>query len=443
MEIKQLLRKNKVKVIAPVILIGGGLLLSSLLVFFKPQVQKQAAQPKLPVVTVTKVNAQSIKIPLYSRGTVKPSTEIILTSEVQGKVLWIAPNFANGGTFKTGETLLRIDPVNYRLELSKVNSMVSKAELNLAAVKADIRINALDKSKIGQARISEAETQLEAAKADHERVQIMLEKTEIRAPFSGRVLERAVGAGQYIGPGVQLGRIFATNRAEIYLPVSDTQLQLINVPYQTNEDKSLNPQVRLQSSYGDKTYYWLGSVVGTTGGVNTRNRLMYLIAHIDEPFSNDPAQPGRPPLTAGRFVEAEIEGAHFDNIFSIPREALRNTHQVLTVDKNQRLHIKKVDVLYRGKNNIYIKSGLTENDFIVLTPMDIVVEGMRVLLSDSQQAELVATPANTAISTTPENIIRVKKVEEEINTLPVEEKEKAAHATDLQEAEAPQPLPEQ
>lgn len=443
MDIAQVLRKNKMKIMVPIIFIGGGLLVSSLLIFFKPQVQKQAVQPKLPVVTVTKVNAQSIKIPLYSRGTVKPSTEIILTSEVQGKVLWIAPNFANGGTFESGETLLRIDPVNYRLELSKVNSMVSKAELNLAAVKADIRINALDKSKIGQARISEAETQLDAAKADLERVQIMLGKTEIRAPFSGRVLERAVGAGQYITPGVQLGRIFATNRAEIYLPVSDAQLQLINVPYQTNEDKSLNPQVRLQSSYGDKTYYWLGSVVGTTGGVNARNRLMYLIAHIDEPFSNDPAQPGRPPLTAGRFVEAEIEGAHFDNIFSIPREALRNTHQVLTVDKNQRLHIKKVDVLYRGKNNIYIKSGLTENDFIVLTPMDIVVEGMRVLLSDSQQAELVATHANKSLDTPPENIIRVKKAEEKTKALPVEEKEKTAHATDFQEAEAPQPLPEQ
>ncbi|HEX4976112.1 MAG TPA: efflux RND transporter periplasmic adaptor subunit [Pseudomonadales bacterium] len=437
MEIKQLLRNYPLKVVVPITLLVGGLLVAFLLIFFKPQVQKHVVQPKLPVVTVSRVQAQDTKIPLFSRGTVRPSTEIMLTAEVQGKVVWIAPNFANGATFEANEPLLRIDPVNYRLELSKANSMISKAELNLAAVKADVRINALDKSQIGQARITEAETQLEAAKADKERLQIMLEKTEIRAPFAGRVLERTVGVGQYIGPGMQLGRIFATNRAEVYLPVSDSQLQMINVPYHVSSDKSQNPEVRLRTNFGDKVFYWTGSVIGTTGGVNTRNRLMYLIAHIDDPFGNDPAQPGRPPLTAGRFVEAEIEGLHFDNLFILPREAIRNTNQVLTVDKNQRLHIKQIEVLYKGKNDVYIKSGLADNDFVVLTPMDIVVEGMRVLLSDSQQAELISSSSARSLHENAENISRVQPVDA-ASQLPKKDK-----ATGLEEAPAPPALPEQ
>lgn len=437
MKIKQLLRNYPLKVVAPVALLLGGLLAAFLLVLFKPQVQKHVVQPKLPVVTVSRIQSQAAKIPLFSRGTVRPSTEIMLTAEVQGKVLWIAPSFANGATFEANEPLLRIDPVNYRLELSKANSMISKAELNLAAVRADVRINALEKSQIGQARITEAETQLEAAKADKERLQIMLEKTEIRAPFSGRVLERTVGLGQYIGPGVQLGRIFATNRAEVYLPVSDTQLQMINVPYHVSADKSQTPEVRLRTHFGDKSFYWTGNVIGTTGGVNTRNRLMYLIAHIDDPFSIDPAQPGRPPLTAGRFVEAEIEGLHFDKVFILPREAIRNTNQVLTVDKNQRLHIKQIEVLYKGKNDVYIKSGLTDNDFVVLTPMDVVVEGMRVLLSDSQQAELIANPVT---ETPTEDMSRVQPAAE-ANQLPAI-KSAAEKTIELEEAPAPPALPE-
>ncbi|MBL4607517.1 MAG: efflux RND transporter periplasmic adaptor subunit [Pseudomonadales bacterium] len=388
MQISSIFTQYKLKTLLPIALIASSILIAILLILFKPQAEKRIIQPKLPVVTVKKVNSETVKIPVFSRGTIKAKTDIILTSEVQGRVQSISTNFSAGGFFNEGEVLLKVDPVNYELDLAKVKSQVSKAELNLARVKADVRTNKLGKTKIGLARVAEAKAQLNAAKADTERVKILLAKTEIRAPFSGRVLEKKVGNGQYISPGMQLGRIFATKNAEIHLPLSDTQISLIDVPYHGKQKSGKTPLVRLKATYGETSYYWLAHIVGTEGGVNARNRLMYLIAHIEDPFGDDPAQAQRPPLIVGKFVEAEIEGSSFDNIFVIPREAIRNSNQVLTIDKNQRLHIHEVDILYRGKNNIYIKKGLEENDHIVMTPLDVIVEGMRVLLSDSQQMEL-------------------------------------------------------
>ena len=243
----------------------------------------------------------------------------------------------------------------------------------------------------------------------------------------------------YITPGMQLGRIFSTKSAEIHLPLSDTQISLINVPFHGDTSSENNPVVRLKAGYGETSFYWLGRIIGTEGGINERNRLLYLVANIENPFGDDPAQPQRPPLIVGKFVEAEIEGSSFDNVFVVPREAVRNSKQILTVDNNQRLHIHEVDILYRGKNNIYIKGGLKENDHIVMTPLDVIVDGMRVLLSDSQQMEVVAI-----------NIEKEVPLEANTRLLAPEENEKAIssgsdkkQSVHIKEAPLPDPLPEQ
>ena len=439
MNLSAFLQKNKRKIIVPLLLIPGAILIAILLMVFKPQAEKRHSQPKLAVVTVKKVNSETISVPVYSRGTIKASTDIILTSEVQGRVQSISKHFSSGGFFEKNEVLLKVDPVNYELDLAKVKSQVSKAELNLARVKADVRTNRLGKTKVGIARDAEAKAQLNAAQADRERVKILLAKTELRAPFSGRVLEKAVGIGQYISPGMQLGRIFSTKSAEIHLPLSDAQISLINIPFRDDTNPANHPSVRLKAGYGGASYYWHGHIVGTEGGVNERNRLLYLVANIENPFGSDPEQPQRPPLIVGKFVEAEIEGSSFKNVFVVPREAVRNSSQVLTVDNNQRLHIHEVEILYRGKDNIYIKSGLKENDHIVMTPLDVIVDGMRVLLSDSQQMEIA-------------DISKDKKIEIETSThlLNKENDEKAISSGRnkelsifIKEAPLPDPLPEQ
>ena len=439
MKSSSIIAKYKLKSILPISFIVGSVLVAVLLILFKPQAEKRSSQPKLPVVTVQKINSESITIPIFSRGTIKAGTDIILTSEVQGRVQSISTNFAPGGFFEKGEVLLKVDPVNYELDLAKVKSQVSKAELNLARVKADVRTNRLGKTKIGLARVAEAKAQLSAAQADEERVKILLTKTEVRAPFSGRVLDKAIGSGQYISPGMQLGRIFATESAEIHLPLSDTQIALIDVPYHGSKNTEKNPLVRLTAKYGETSFNWHGRIVGTLGGVNARNRLMYLVAHIDDPFGIDPTQTQRPPLTVGKFVEAEIEGSRFDNIFVVPREAIRNNNQVLTVDKSQRLHIREVEILYRGKNYIYIKNGLNENDHIVMTPLDVVVEGMRVLLSDSQQMEL----ATSSKKETDSLEIDTRLLESESTNKTIARGRDIKRNINIKEAPLPEPLPEQ
>ncbi len=64
-----------------------------------------------------------------------------------------------------------------------------------------------------QANVSSAEARLESAKRD-------LEKTEIKAPYAGRILTKIVDVGQFVSPGNQLAKIYAVDFAEVRLPLT-------------------------------------------------------------------------------------------------------------------------------------------------------------------------------------------------------------------------------
>ena len=383
-------KKNKTKQFlwAPLAIFIVAAVVLVFLVMLKPKALKETVTPRIPVVSIQQIEKKTVTIPVYSRGIITPGTEIPLVSEVQGRILSISPNFESGAFFKKGETLFKIDSTNYKLDLAKAKSQVSKAKLNYTRVNAEISSNRTSKSSVGRARLEEAKAQLEAAKADNTRAKRLLDRTSFKAPFDGRVRDKLVDVSQYITPGVQMGTIFATDTAEIKLPLSDAQLELIKIPSKSNVgDKDNKSRIILRGEYAGHEYFWYGDVIRAEGGINQRNRLLHVIAEIENPFEADKNQPNRPPLAIGKFVEVEVEGTKFKDVVVIPRSILRNTNQVLTLTSENNIEIKDVDVMHRGKDNVYIRSGLDHGDWVVSTQLDVVVDGMQVQLADNQKID--------------------------------------------------------
>lgn len=215
----------------------------------------------------------------------------------------------------------------------------------------------------------------------------------VRAPFDGRVRLAALNVGQYVRPGQQMGSIYAVDVAEVRLPLSDRQLSLVEVPNRFQD--SLNtplPEVTLTEKFAGRTYTWKGQVVRAEGGVDERNRLLYVVAQVRDPYSSDPNQPGRPELVAGSFVEATIDGRRFEKVFEVPRKALRNSSQLWVVDGNSQLRERDVAIIYKGKDSIYISAGLQDGDRVVLSQMDIAVDGMTVRTKAEDNFEYEVEP---------------------------------------------------
>ncbi len=390
------------KVFLPILVIVGALVVSALLFLSRPKVERHPVEIKQPLVSVAPVYSQALSIPVSTRGTVTPGTEISLTSEVSGQVLSVSNHFANGGFFKKGEMLIKVDDIEYQVNISRAKANVSKAKQAELQAKAEFKARSRvrgvkrDDYASGKAQWDQAKSSLQAARAELESAQLQKKRTIIKAPFDGRVRAKSVDVGQYIRPGAQLGTIYAVDIAEVRLPLSDRQLGLVDVPLRYREaTESEGTPVVLKGQYGGKTYEWMGRVVRAEGGLDEKNRLLYVVAQIEDPYARDVNQPDRPPLSAGTFVEAQIAGRYHQGVFTIPRRALRNGNQLWLVDADKRLFRRQVDVMYKGKNEIYVNGGLNDGEQIVLSQLDIAVEGMQVRTKLAAPLEQGDAPSRT------------------------------------------------
>jgi hypothetical protein len=116
--------------------------------------------------------------------------------------------------------------------------------------------------------------------------------------------------------------------------------------------------------------------------------MVHAVAEVRDPYRRG-EDPDRPPLAAGMFVEAEIEGRVATNVAVLPRAALRGTNQVLVVDAADRLRFREVDVLRSTDEDIVVRSGLEEGERVCISPLEAVTDGMKVRTSDAATRETV------------------------------------------------------
>ena len=77
-------------------------------------------------------------------------------------------------------------------------------------------------------------------------------------------------------------------------------------------------------------------------------------------------------------MNARIKGRWAEGVVTIPRAALRNQSKVLVVDKDNRLHYRNVEILRFESDNVIVSDGLESGDVVNISPLQTIVEGMRV-----------------------------------------------------------------
>lgn len=396
--------QRTIKTLLPIFIILVGALAAWQLMANSPKVERKAVDIQAPLVKTMKVSPQDIRIPIHTQGTVEPRTSISLAAEVSGKIVKTATQFAKGGFFRKGDVLVNIDAEEYRLAITRAEATVASAIQQVAKTEAEYKQKQEEYKHVSPDKITdfalrkpeyeEARAKLKAAKADLELAQLKLSRCEIRAPFDGRVTEKMADVGQYITPGMVIAGLYSTDRAEIRLPITHSQTQLLDIATLTRRDVDQNAlKVSIRGFYAGKQHQWQGTIVRTDAKLDDRNRLLYLIAQVDDPYGFNAAkmsehniaqteqQTERSILAAGMFVKADIPGRLIKNIFVIPRTAIRDQNTVWLLDESLKLTIRSVNVIHRDDANVYIDDGLRADEVIVTTPLEAVVDGMQLRIA--------------------------------------------------------------
>ena len=376
-----------IKKLKPLFILLGAFALSYLLWFLgqvKPDPVEELPPPDVIIEILT---PKDFQVQISSNGTTTPLTQTVLTAEVGGEVIYRSKKFAEGASVIEGEILAKIDDTDLQLQYKNALLQLANAEVqySLQLAEAEVAKKAWDKIGDGVAsdltlkkpQLKQAEAFLEVAKAQVSSAAKKLNKTEIIAPYAGRIQNVNIDLGTTIIPGQPVGAMYTSSEIEITLAVKDNDLQFLSIPM---DGRKLNPSeqasVVIESFYKGKTQSWKGKLERVDGVIDPVTRMINLIAV----FKNDFIETDKPNLPIGLFVEAKIDGITLKNIFEIPINSISENNEVYIVDKDNQLELRKLTILKKYSEFVIIKDGLKAGERIVTSKLSTASNGIKVNL---------------------------------------------------------------
>ena len=343
--------------------------------------------------------SENVQLTVTTQGEARPQIEIDLVPEVGGKIVYVSPNFVEGGIFKKGETLLRIEDADFKVAVIRAEAGVAQAQQVLVREQAEGEIARQDYAELGRGEPSplalrkpqqaQARASLQAAQAEVESAKLNLDRTYVRAPFSGRVRTKASDIGQFVTPGSRLGRIFSTDVVEVRLPLSDDQLSKLDLPLAfVSKNRASAPKVDLHAIVAGKPRHWEGRIMRTDSAYDTSTRALFAIAEVFDPYGAGASDDGVP-LAPGLFVDADVAGKSFENVITIPRDGLRPQDEVYVVDDKGKAEIRKVTVLDATSDRAVLTGGIEVGELVILSPMERSRVDMTLKVLDVNDPEVV------------------------------------------------------
>ena len=157
-----------------------------------------------------------------ARSVIESIDRTVISAEIGGNVVSIPKN--NGDYFKKGETLVKIECDIYEAQRDKI-----KVKRDLLQIKVDKNTQLEKYNSVGKFDIQTSKLELKEQELELKIAQINVNRCEIKAPFTGRVVQRLVSKHQNVTPQDQLLEIVNLNNIEAKIVVPATWINHIKI----------------------------------------------------------------------------------------------------------------------------------------------------------------------------------------------------------------------
>lgn len=381
--------KLAIRIVLPILVLVLGLLLKNFLVATGPVLPPQDSEYLIPLVEVLVAQAETTTLDIVAFGEVRPRSSSSIVAEVSARVTFVSDQLYRGAFFDQGDILLRLDDTDYQNALAVSEAARDQAVAALELEQAAVAMAVQEWELLGEGEASAAalrKPQLKAAEAilrgAHANLEIArnnLSRTTLYAPYSGRTQGRNVELGNWVAPGSPLATIYATDAAEVSLPLPANALGKLGLSL-AGPAKEIH--VDFTAAIGDTTEHWQGKLVRTDAMVDPTTRMLEAIALLEHPFLATDAASA---LAPGMFLHATIRGREVENVVRIPRHALLRGDRVRIMNAEGRAETRMVEVLQNTVTESLIASGIEDGERVILTGIPLFVEGMQVRIEGENQ----------------------------------------------------------
>ena len=361
-------------------------------------------------------------------GTVKPRKLVKITAEVSGRISYIHPSFIEGGEIEKGQVLIRIDQRTYKLNRQTGKVQIRQAKTDIEQLKQDIA-NLKNDIKLSSANLKLVEKELKRTKAlsenqfasknsldraeklylqakiqfqnlsnrlsltdtlmeqkinaldmanvDFQKADLALEKTSIVSDFDGFILNKSAEIGEYINPGQIMGSIYEKGNLDVDVRIPLENLRWIESFFE--EGKTPKAKVTMANIDKMQPFVWDAEVVRIKASIDETTRTLPMTLEIRKP---ELKLKNIFELKPGAFVKCSIIGETYKDIFVLPRYLLKRENILYTINSGH-LKMKKVGILRKFEDEIYVDNGLNSGDKIIVSPLPGALDGMELKIKQN------------------------------------------------------------
>ena len=277
---------------------------------------------------------------IEASGTVIPSEYVELRPEVSGRLTYL--NLPEGKSIAKGTTIARVNDADLVAQVAK-----SKVQLDLAQKTVDRLQKLLDVNGLNQADYDAALNQVNSLKADIVYTQSLIDKTVVRAPFTGVVGLRQVSPGAYVTPATVIATLQQTNEVKIDFTLPEMYGNHIKTGSLVDVEVDAVTKERGRAM-----------IIATEPGANTDTRNLKVRAILKGAKVNP-----------GAFVKVYIEAGKGRSSIKVPANCIipddRNNQVVLV--KQGKAKFVNVQMGVRETDMVEITDGINEGDSVVVT----------------------------------------------------------------------------
>ncbi|MBT8350331.1 MAG: efflux RND transporter periplasmic adaptor subunit [Deltaproteobacteria bacterium] len=339
-----------------------------------PQEKEKVVKSKPRSVSITEVESRNLPIVVNSVGRLAPNHEVVLSSQVSGIVQ--AYRVDTGDAVTANKMLVLLDPTDYQLALNEARANLHSARARYAAAKNSflragellpekvITTEAYEKIeaeyKTSQAAVSQAEAAVDIN-------QRRLDKTAIKAPFDGFVINRMVEKGQNINVGEPVMAIADMQSMRVKIHVNEQDYVYLD------KDDAVTVLVE---AYPNASFFGTIDRIGVKADPNTNTfEVEILVANSNLLFK------------AGLTATVNITIDEIKDAIMIPQSSVlfrQNRQEVFVVAGGDKAVVREVKLGRADGSLVRIVKGLIPGDKLVTTGSQYLKDGDSVEVTGSR-----------------------------------------------------------
>ncbi len=317
-----------------------------------PSSQKASQPPPVAKVQGYVVVAKTLDDDFNVSGSLLANEQTDLHPELSGRVTGIS--FKEGSQVRKGDLLVKLYDADLQAQLKKLQVQLQIAQKNEQRLKELLAVNGASQQDYDAAVL-----QTSNVAADIEILKSTISKTEIRAPFDGRIGLRSISPGAYVTPASVVASIHQVGQLKLDFEVPERYENLMKTG------------TKVHFSVSGYTAEFVAQVIAAESNINEQSRTLKVRALVTSKDEH---------LLPGTFANVKV------NLAERPAALMVPTQAIIPQSRNKRvIQIKdgvaafvSVQTGMRSNSFVEITDGLKEHDTVLTTGLLSVKPGMKV-----------------------------------------------------------------